>query len=320
MDLEMNLDLNLEIFYETMDEISKPDEVIQDEIICCKQVNNFVIHNDGMTTCKACQSIISNVSEMPEWRYYGSNDSKSSDPTRCGMPTNTLLPESSVGSTINFKNNSKTMNQIRRYNNFHGMPYKERSKYKVFNTISEKCLKNNINNKIITEAKSLYSAISKIKISRGANRDGIIAACVYFSCKECNVPRSTKEIADIFDINITVMTKGCKSFNEIMNLNKSGRNRIHHKSINPMDFIERFCDKLDIDFNKIISICNLCLKHNIISQNTPQSIAAGCIYYYIKKNNLDISKKILSEICKISEVTINKCYKKIDENDALFND
>jgi len=28
----------------------------------------------------------------------------------------------------------------------------------------------------------------------------------------------------------------------------------------------------------------------------------------------------LSEICKISEVTINKCYKKIDENDTLFND
>jgi len=116
------------------------------------------------------------------------------------------------------------------------------------------------------------------------------------------------------------MTKGCKNFSEIMNLNKSSRNRIQKKSINPNDFIERFCDKLDIDFNKITLICNLCLKYNIISQNTPQSIAAGCIYYYIKKNNLNISKKILSEICKISEVTINKCYKKIDENDTLFND
>ena len=312
--------MDFEKYYDSLDEISKPDEVKQDGNICCKQMNNFIVHNDGLTTCKECQTIISNVTNMPEWRYYGSNDSKSSDPTRCGMPSNILLPESSVGSTINFKNNSKTMNQIRRYQNFNGMPYKERSKYKVFNTIIEKCSKNNINNKIISEAKSLYSNISEIKISRGANRDGIIASCVYFACKECNVPRSTKEIADIFDINITVMTKGCKNFNEIMNLNKSSRHRVQNKSINPMDFIERFCDKLDIDFNEIISICNLCLKNNIISQNTPQSIAAGCIYYYIKKNSLDISKKTLSEICKISEVTINKCYKKIDENDALFND
>ena len=30
---------------------------------------------------------------------------------------------------INFKNNNKTMNQIRRYQQFQGMPYKERSKY-----------------------------------------------------------------------------------------------------------------------------------------------------------------------------------------------
>ena len=311
--------MDFEKYYDSLDEISKSNEIKQDKKICCKQRNNFVIHNDGMTTCKECLSIISNVSEMPEWRYYGSNDSKSSDPTRCGMPTNILLPESSVGSTINFKNNNKTMNQIRRYQNFHGMPYKERSKYKVFNLITEKCNTNNINTKIITEAKSLYSNISEIKISRGSNRDGIIAACVYFACKECDVPRSTKEIAEIFNINITVMTKGCKSFNEIMNLNKKSKNRIHNKSINPIDFIERFCDKLDIDHNIIINICNLCLKNNIISQNTPQSISAGCIYYYIKKNKLDISKKKLSEICKISEVTINKCYKKIDEHDDLFN-
>ena len=41
---------------------------------------------------------------------------------------------------------------------------------------------------------------------------------------------------------------------------------------------------------------------NIMSQNTPQSIAAGCIYYYIKKQNLNINKKHLSDICKISGV------------------
>jgi len=309
--------MDFEKYFDTLDEIDNNER--DDKYICCKEENNYIKH-DGMTTCKICNSIISNISDSPEWRYYGSNDSKSSDPTRCGMPTNILLPESSIGSTINYKVNSKTMNQIRRYNNFQGMPYKERSKYKVFNKITEKCNNHNINVKIINEAKSLYSNISEIKISRGSNRSGIIAACVYFSCKECNVPRSSKEIAEIFDINITIMTKGCKSFHEIMNLNKQNKNRIHNKSIHPKDFIERFSDKLNINLNDIMNICEICLKHNIISQNTPQSIAAGCIYYYIKKKNLDFSKKDLSDICKISEVTINKCYKKIEENDNLFNE
>ena len=48
------------------------------------------------------------------------------------------------------------------------------------------------------------------KISRGSNRKGIIAACVYFACKECEVPRTPKEIASMFTIDITVMTKGIK--------------------------------------------------------------------------------------------------------------
>jgi transcription initiation factor TFIIB len=237
------------------------------------------------------------------------------------MPTNMLLPESSVGSTINFKNNSKTMNQIRRYQSFHSMPYKERSKYKVFNTIIEKCNKEYINQKIINEAKSLYNIITEIKISRGANREGIIAACVYFACKSCLVPRSSKEIADVFDIDITVMTKGCKKFQEIMFLNKNNNQRIENKSIKPCDFIERFCNKLKIDskeISKIFKILEICNSENIISQNTPPSISAGCIYYYIKTHNLDISKKEIAEICKISEVTINKCYKTILEHDSLF--
>ena len=307
-------------FDKYFDNLSEIDETVMrnNTTQCCNEMNNYIIHN-GITSCKVCNKLISNISDSAEWRYYGSSDSKGSDPTRCGMPTNVLLPESSVGSTVNFKNNSKSMNQIRRYQNFQGMPYKERSKYKVFNTINETCLANNINQKITNEAKSLYNTICEIKISRGSNRDGIIAACVYYACKECEVPRSTKEIAQIFNINITVMTKGCKNFQEIMNLNKKNKNRVQNRSINPVDFIERFSDNLNIDIHKVKKICNKCLKENIISNNTPQSIAAGCIYYYVKENNIDISKKTLSDICKISEVTINKCYKKIEDNKELFN-
>ena len=309
--------MDFEAYFDSLDEITHKEEITEEK--CCENMNNYIMHA-GITTCKICKNIVSNISDNAEWRYYGSNDTKSSDPTRCGMPTNILLPESSIGSTVNFKNNSKSMNQIRRYQNFHGMPYKERSKYKVFNTIAEKCDKHNINTKIVGEAKSLYNSISEIKISRGSNRDGIIAACVYFACKECNVPRASKEIAEIFDIDITIMTKGCKSFQEIMNLNKKNKKRIVNKSINPKDFIDRFCDKLNINVKKIEEICDICLKQNIISQNTPQSIAAGCIYFHIKKNSLDISKKSLSDVCKISEVTINKCFKKIDEHKELFNE
>ena len=290
---------------------------------CCNYKYNYMYDN-GIIKCKKCENIINNITESPEWRYYGSTDSKSSDPTRCGMPVNTLLPESSVGSTISYHNNTKTMNQIRKYQQWNGMPYKERSLYKVFLDIQEVCKRHNLPNIIINESKSLYTIISQTKISRGSNRKGIIAACVYFACKECNVPRSSKEISEMFNIKIPVMTKGVKKCQEIIHMNKKNKTRLiqNTNAIKPDDFIERFCNRLNInelDIQRIIHICNLSVDLNIITENTPPSIAAGCIFYFIKENELTITRKEISEICRISEVTINKCAKKLEGNQELLN-
>jgi transcription initiation factor TFIIB len=315
MDFEKHFDF-IDSLNESDDESNKKGKP------CCSLKENVEIE-EGMTKCKVCSNIISNIVDNPEWRYYGSGDNKTTDPTRCGMPVNTLLPESSVGSSIGYNNNTKTMNQIRKYQRWNGMPYKERSLYKVFLEIQEVSKKNNIPNIIITEAKSLYTIISKTKISRGANRKGIIAACVYFACKECKVPRSSNEIAEMFSLKTTVMTKGVKKAQEIISMSKKDKTRLSKKtSINPKDFIERFSNKLNLskeDTKTITDICEKCMEENIISENTPPSIAAGCIYYFIKKEELtSITKKDISKICKISEVTINKCTKKIEAN-SLFN-
>ena len=72
--------------------------------------------------------------------------------------------------------------------------------------------------KINKNIKIALKKISDIKIHRGSNRNGIIAACVREACMLQGSPRSTKEIADIFKIKITHMTRGCKKFQEIMNL------------------------------------------------------------------------------------------------------
>ena len=309
-------------FMDTLNQDKGPDETDGDKKECCTLKENYLIHQD-IIKCNICSNIISNISANPEWRFYGNNDSKGTDPTRCGMPVNTLLPESSVGSSVSLKSYGKTMNQIRKYQQYQGMPYKERSLYKVFVEIQEICTKNNIPLKIINEAKSLYSIISSTKISRGANRKGIIAACVYFACKECGVPRSSKELAGMFSITITVMTKGVKRCQEIISMNKVNKNRLSKTdSINPLHLIERFCNKLSLenkDINLIIKICEKAIKDNIISENTPPSIAAGCIFYFIKLNEINITKKDISDICKISEVTINKCTKKLETNNNSFS-
>ena len=281
---------------------------------CCDNIGNHIINN-GVITCNKCINTISNIIDGPEWRYYGSSDTRSSDPTRCGMPVNQLLPESSIGTTISYRGGNQGMYKLRRYQRWNGMPYKERSLFKVFENITRECLKAGIPTIIIHESHSLYKIVSNAKISRGSNRVGIIAACVYFSCKINKVPRSTNEIADVFGISIPIMTKGCKKFQEIMQMNKVDINRINETStISIDDFIDRFSSKLMLSHEDILNIkdiAQLAKLYSLVNENTPPSMASGCIYLYIKHNKLDINKKHISDVCKISEVTINKCYKKL---------
>ena len=166
------------------DENKEPSKPIDEEI--CELCNQVTIQNNqGTIICTNCGNVKEIVIESgAEWRYYGSEDSKNSDPTRCGMPTNQLLPESSYGSTISYKNNeSYEMRKIRNYHGWQSMPYKERSLYGVFDEIQVKALRGGINSCIIEEAKIFYKKIAESKISRGSNRRGLIASCIYKACK-----------------------------------------------------------------------------------------------------------------------------------------
>ena len=69
--------------------------------------SDMIHNNDGLIVCKNCGATSDKIiDQSAEWRYYGYNDNKNSDPTRCGLPINNLLPQSSMTSVIsNFGKN-----------------------------------------------------------------------------------------------------------------------------------------------------------------------------------------------------------------------
>ena len=60
--------------------------------------SNLAFSDEGFLTCTntKCGIIYKDiVDQTAEWRYYGADDNHGNDPTRCGMPINPLLKESS---------------------------------------------------------------------------------------------------------------------------------------------------------------------------------------------------------------------------------
>jgi len=267
-----------------------------------------IMLDDGNYICCNCNTITDRYIDMnAEWRYYGADDNKSSDPTRCGMPASELLPNSCLGSVIsNQMNESFDMKLIKKYHMWNSISYKERSLYNIFENITVNAINSGISSSIIEEAKSFYKKVSESRISRGENRNGLIATSIYMSCKRNNVPRSTKEIAKIFNLKNTTMTRGCKKFHDILQMNLD--------SSRPIDFIHRFSSKLNLS-NEMRDVCKKIIDKadelNIICENTPPSIAAGSIYLCNIHHNLNISKKDISDACNISMVTLSKVSKKL---------
>jgi transcription initiation factor TFIIB len=199
------------------------------------------------------------------------------------------------------------------------MPYKEKSQYDEFQHIT--CMAHNagIPKMIIDDAVYYHKKISEYKMTfRGDNREGIIAASIYISCRVNNYPRTAKEIAQIFMLDVSSATKGCKNAQAIINdleKDKCNNDKTDLGETTPKSFIQRFCSKLNIN-NELTKVCLFISmkieKENIMPENTPHSIAAGIIYFITQTFKLNISKKDIHVVSEISEVTINKCYKKLE--------
>ena len=257
------------------------------------------------------------MDQSAEWRFYGADDSQISDPTRCGMPINPLLKESSYGCKVVCESRATyEMRKIRRYTEWQSMPYREKCQYDEFQRINIMAQNSGIPKIIIDEALRYHKKISEQKTFRGLNRDGIIAASIYIACRVNHYPRTAKEIATIFHLDNTSATKGCKNAVTIINEMERGENN-NDKTIfcktRPQAFIDRYCSRLNInkELTKLcLFIAMLINNKNIVPENTPHSIAAGIVYFVAQVCSLNISKRDIHVISEISEVTINKCFKK----------
>ncbi len=284
---------------------------------CCESL--LVITDEGYQACtnKKCGIIYKDILDStPEWRYYGADDNTITNPTRAGPPINPLLKESSFGCKLICCNKSSyEMKKIKRYAEWQSTPYKEKSLYEEFERISTLAALSGIPKLIIDDAVRYHKKISEYKTFRGLNRNGILAASIYIACRLNNYPRSAKEIATIFNIDNPTATKGCKNANSIINeIEHDKDNKTKLCKTTPHAFIERYCSKLYIN-KELTNLANFIairiLKQNIIPENTPNSISAGIIYFITQECNLNVTKKQISIISEISEVTINKCYKKL---------
>lgn len=306
-------------------EVLLTDEPNSVEPLCRLCHSTLYVMEDGFPTCVNihCGHVDTQVlDDSPEWNTFGKEDGH--DMTRCGNPENPLLKESSAAcKVLKTTKCSYEMRKIDKWIEWQAFPHKEKTLYDEFQYITNMGRIAGVSTKIIDTALIKHKEISNEQMFRGLNRDGIKAASIYLAYRMNGYPRTAAEIAKMFVLDKKHATKGCAmAVNILNNIERNAAEQTELCKITTSSIIERYCAKFELIGNELTLLAKFIAfkieKEQLILDNTPQAIASGIVYFINHIAKLGIAKQEIIRQCEISDVTINKCFKKINSHREML--
>jgi transcription initiation factor TFIIIB Brf1 subunit/transcription initiation factor TFIIB len=281
-------------------------------IYFCKCGGTKVIGFENLQVCTTCGTIDGYyIDPSAEWTSGVSESGVVSDPGRCGMPSDTELFSDSWGAglVINSRGASYAVRRMAKINFHSSMNHRDRALFHAYKDIERAALTHlNLPGTVIRDAKVMYKKFNAEKLTRGAVRSGIKANCVLNACKLANIPRTTKEIADAFEIPSKDISRTSQMFRETLLGEGAQETR---KVTRPCDVLPRiFNDFTMIDETEKRKMASKCRKMCAelepcieLMGKTPNSIASSVILIVLDGQ---VTKNDVAAICKISTPTLNK--------------
>ncbi|MGB5909558.1 MAG: TFIIB-type zinc ribbon-containing protein [Promethearchaeia archaeon] len=264
------------------------------------------IQEKGEIVCSQCGLVISerivDISHTDKRAFTKQEKEKRE---RTGSPISILLPDMGL-STIIDKSNIKSPDLKRAAKWNSRMTWDKRNM--LIATTELKRIASNLNlpNHVKKAAIRLYIEAFKKKLLRGRSINGMVAACLYFACRERKIPRTLQEILDETAINAKNVRRCYRTLIRELNLKAP--------STDPISLVPRFIAELGLDAeaeNSSINVLNKFISKFSTSGKDPKGLCAGALYLVCKKKQRRISQKEIANIVGVTEVTLRSRYKEL---------
>lgn len=224
---------------------------------------------------------------------------------RTGSPISILLPDMGLSTVID-KNNIKNPDLKRAAKWNSRMTWDKRNM--LIATTELKRIGSNLNlpGHIKKSAIRLYKEAFKKKLLRGRSINGMVAACLYFACREKKIPRTLQEILDETSVNAKNVRRCYRTIIRELNLKVP--------STDPISLIPRFIAELNLDADvekTTINILQTFMSNYSTSGKDPKGLCAGALYLVCKVRNKRISQKEIANLVGVTEVTLRSRYKEL---------
>ncbi len=274
----------------------------------CPECNGKVIslHEKGERVCEQCGLVINerivDISHSGK-RAFTKQEKESRE--RTGSPISILLPDMGL-STIIDKSNIKNPDLKRAAKWNSRMTWDKRNM--LIATTELKRIGSNLTlpTHVKKTAIRLYIEAFKRKLLRGRSINGMVAACLYFACRERKIPRTLQEILDQTTISAKNVRRCYRTLIRELNLKVP--------STDPISLIPRFIADLELDFeaeNATIKIINIFTSKFSTSGKDPKGLCAGALYLVCKMRDRKISQKEIANLVGVTEVTLRSRFKEL---------
>ncbi|MFX1522670.1 MAG: transcription initiation factor IIB family protein [Promethearchaeota archaeon] len=274
----------------------------------CPECKGKVIplHEKGEIVCGQCGLVISerivDISHSGK-RAFTKQEKESRE--RTGSPISILLPDMGL-STIIDKTSIKSPDLKRAAKWNSRMTWDKRNM--LIATTELKRIGSNLNlpNHVKKTAIRLYIEAFKKKLLRGRSINGMVAACLYFACRERKIPRTLQEILDETSISAKNVRRCYRTLIRELNLKVP--------STDPISLIPRFIAELELDAeaeNATIRILQSFISKFSTSGKDPKGLCAGALYLVCKMKDKRVSQKEIANLVGVTEVTLRSRYKEL---------
>jgi transcription initiation factor TFIIB len=169
-------------------------------MICkdCKEFPPNLVEefSSGDMVCGSCGLVLGDriVDTRSEWRTFSNDDQGTDDPSRVGDAANPLLHGSQLQTTIAFGDGSGRSRDLHRAQNKSTHDKATKGLLAAYKEIGAHCDAVNIPKNVSDTAKHLFKLVDDAKAFKGKSQEALIAGCIFIACRQCEVPRTFREI------------------------------------------------------------------------------------------------------------------------------
>lgn len=294
-----------------------------DEVTRCPECNSVHIVRDydrGELVCEACGLVLDEqfIDQGPEWRAFDTEQGEKR--ARTGAPMTYTIHDKGLSTEIGWKNKDSygksipTRNRAQLYRlrkwqrRIRVSNATERNLAFALSELDRMASGMGLPRNVRETAAMIYRKAVNKNLIRGRSIEGVVAASLYASCRQCNVPRTLDEIAAASRVGRKEIGRTYRFMTRELQLKLM--------PTSPQDYISRFCSELKLSGevqSKSIEIIKSANDKELTSGRGPTGVAAAAIYIASILCNERRTQREVADIAGVTEVTIRNRYKELTE-------